>query len=242
MTTESILDRVTEQGAEADLGPAAAAPARTDAAEVVRLLRAAADALAAGEEAKAIALWTDAGRLHDLETLDHVIPEISGRGFFAFAKAGARKKLLRAARAALRQVTEVGAATLAAAIVGEIGGAEDARSLETLGRHPALTLHAATALANLDAMEGRMALLRLLHATSGEARVHVIDRLLAHARQPAVRTALLRDALPGLDGPSAREVAPDIAAACDAKGIAEDPKCAEDLRAAARQVLRAAAM
>ena len=137
-------------------------------------------------------------------------------------------------------MTEVSAAQLALAVVGELGGREDARSLETLGIHPRLTLHAATALANLDAWEGRLSLLRLLNQTNGDARVSVIDRLLPHTTQPAVRLALLRDALPGLDPICAREVAPDIAAACDARGVADDPKAADDLRRAARDVLRAA--
>src|SRR6185503_7909124 len=94
------------------------------------------------------------------------------------------------------------------------GTKDDVAALETLARHPAFTLHAATALSNLDHWTARAALLRLLTTTHGATRVIVIDRLLPHIRQPAIRLALVRDALVGLDAASAAEVAKDIAAMC----------------------------
>jgi hypothetical protein len=41
--------------------------------------------------------------------------------------------------------------------------------------------------------------------------VLVIDRLLPHVREPAVRLALVRDAFTGLDETHAREIAPAVA-------------------------------
>ena len=69
----------------------------------------------------------------------------------------------------------------------------------------------------------------------------VIDRLLPHVREPAVRLALVRDALVGLDAASAAEVAKDIAAMCTVQDCIDDPSAPEDLKAGARLVMAAAA-
>jgi len=209
-----------------------------DAAFVVSRLRAAA-ALPPEESARALAVWDEAGARHDPATIDAVLADLTAGGWVPFVGARGRKSLRLSARAALTGTRRRGTMELALAVLGAIGRKEDAEALETVGRHPAFTLHAATALSNLDHWQGRASLLRLLVATNGAERVVVIDRLLPHIREPAVRLALVRDALTGLAPEHAREVAPDIAAMLDVKSLAEDAKAPADIRAGARAVLAA---
>lgn len=228
--SEPILDRVRRSGASADV-PDEPSPETGDPAVVRRGIdRAAADPTAAG------AAYAEAAGACSIEALDETLSGMRGWRLF-----GRRGRYLEAARVALREATGTGAVRLAAAVVGELGEKEDAAALEALGVHPSLTLHAATALANLKHVEGRSALLRLLHGTSGAGRVVVIDRLLAFVGTPAVRLALVRDALTGLDDEFAREIAPAIAEWCDVRGAADDPSAGAEVRAGARRILELSA-
>jgi hypothetical protein len=236
--TPSLLDRLARfdvGGAAADV-PADPDPPAPDLARVVQALRRAAAAMP-GDEAAALAAFDDAGSLHDAEVLDAALREFARSRFLPPVFSGTRRRLAAAARVALRRTARPGTLRLAAACLGELGGAEDAAALEVVGRHPAFVLHGATALANLAAREGRASLLRLLHAHEGDARLVVIDRLLPHAAEPAVRLALVRDALVGLQDPLAREVAPDIARLCDVRAALDDERTPPDVRAGARRVL-----
>ncbi|MCG3136119.1 MAG: hypothetical protein HMLKMBBP_03947 [Planctomycetes bacterium] len=221
-----VLDLVREKGAYA-LFPGASDPATGDAART----RAALDRAAAHPERAADA-YSDAATTCTLEALDEVLA-----GFRGWRLIGRRGRHLAAARTALRTAPTAPAVRLAAAVVGELGEREDVADLETLAAHPELTLHCATALANLRSQDGRAALLRLLHRTAGAERIVVIDRLLAFVTLPAVRLALVRDALAGLDESSAREIAPAIAEACDVRSAAGDPSAGAEVRAGARRIL-----
>jgi hypothetical protein len=234
----SLYDALRRDGAAADLGPEPPEPAAS-AEDLVAALRRAAAALP--DERAALAAWDAAGALHRPETLDAAITELAAWRLFGFVRAGSKRRLLRAARLALRRTGDVGSLRLAAAFVGELGGAEDVESLEVLAAHPRLALHAVTALAVLRPWQARLALLRVLAGASGEHRILVIDRLLPHAGQAAVRLALVRDALGGLTPDEAREVAADIAAVCRCRELADDPSVTADVRAGARAVLGAAA-
>jgi hypothetical protein len=229
---QSILERVRAAGAAAVLPETGSEP--PDANAVVRLVH---EACAAKEPERALALWDEAGAQHDPAALDAALEKLAAGGWVPFVAASGRKRLREGARLALRSSSRLGTVELAAAILGSMGTKDDAADLETLARHPALTLHAVTALANLDHWQGRLALLRLLSTTNGAERVIVIDRLLPFIREPAVRLALVRDALVGLAPEHAAEVAADIAALCDVKGCVDDPKAGEDVKAGARLVL-----
>jgi hypothetical protein len=231
-----LVDRIRRDGASADV---ADEPRETpDAAFVAARLRAAA-ALPPEESARALAVWDEAGARHDPATIDAVLGELTAGGWVPFVGARGRKGLRLSARAAMAGTRRRGTLELAVAVLGAIGRKEDAEALEIVARHPAFTLHAATALSNLDHWQGRASLLRLLTQTNGAERVVVIDRLLPHLREPAVRLALVRDALTGLAPEHAREVAPDIAAMLDVRSLADNPKTPEDIRAGARAVLAA---
>lgn len=231
-----LLDRIRRDGAAADVPDD---PRETpDAAFVAARIRAAA-ALPPEESARALAVWDEAGARHDPATIDAVLGELTAGGWVPFVGARGKKGLRLSARAALERTQRRGTAELALAVIGAVGRKEDAEMLEVAARHPSLTLHAATALSNLDHWQGRASLLRLLTATNGAERVVVIDRLLPHVREPAVRLALVRDALTGLAPEHAREVAPDIAAMLDVKSLADDPRAPAELRAGARAVLAA---
>lgn len=232
-----LLDRVRAEGPSASIPePGRETP---DAAAVVARLRGALDARRA-DPVRALSLWDEAGRRHDPGSLDAALATLTAGGWVPFAGAASRKRLREGARDALARTAEPGTVELAAAVLGAAGTEEDADALEALARHPAFTLHAATALSNLAHWRGRAALLRLLSATDGASRVVVIDRLLAHVREPAVRLALVRDALRGLDPESAREVAGAIAESCAVRECLDDPAAPEDLKAGARLVLAAA--
>lgn len=233
----SLLERIERDGAAADIGadpePVAATPD-----ELIALLRSAASALP--DEAASLAAWDEAGVRHTPELLDAARSALTRFTFLSFLKAVPRRKLRDAARLALRTTRRAGSLRLAAAFVGELGDTPDVAALEAIARHPALTLHGATALANLIDWHGRLALLRLLVSTDGDQRVLVIDRLLPHAKQAAVRLALVRDAVPGLSEAHAADVAADIAAICRCKELADDPDVTADVRAGARAVIAAA--
>lgn len=237
----SLLDRL-ERG-DADAEPVGedgdAGESSASAEELTAAIVRAADALP--DEARALAAWDEAGALHRPETLDAALASLTGFRPFGFLKAGRKRRILRVARAALRRTSHPGALRLAVAFVGELGGAADVPALATVARHPRFALHAVTALTILRTLDARMAMLRLLAETDGEHRVLVIDRLLPHVRQPAVRLALVRDALTGLAAEHARDVAPAIAEACRCRELAEDAGIEPSIRDAARAVLAAAA-
>lgn len=211
-----------------------------DADAVVRFVRAAV-ALPPDADARIVAAWDAAGALHDPEALDRALLRLTAGGWVPLVGALNRRKLSDSARMALTVTTQPGTVELAVAILGATGTAADVETLEALARHPAFSLHAVTALSNLEPWQGRAALLRLLVTTDGDLRVNVIDRLLPHVREPAVRLALVRDALTGLDDAHAEEVAPDIAAMCDVKACLTDEKATPDVRAGAQNVLGHAA-
>jgi hypothetical protein len=233
---DALLDRI-----RADGGAAVVAPAERgtpDAAFVVGRIRTAM-ALPPEDAARIVAVWDEAGARHDPETLDAALTELTAGGWVPFVGAHGRRRLRESALAALAATQRAGTVELAAAVLGAAGKKEDAEILEALGHHPAFTLHAATALSNLAHWQGRAALLRLLTTTQGDSRVLVIDRLLPHVREPAVRLALVRDALTGLSPEHAREVAADIAALCTVQDCIDDPDAPADLKAGARAVLAA---
>ncbi len=231
---ESLLDLVRRDGA------AAAVPAdergAPDAKVVAERIRTAM-ALAPGDDDRVVAVWDEAGARHDPETLDAALTQLTAGGWVPFVGAHSRRGLRDSARIALAGTRQAGTVELAAAVLGAAGTKDDAEVLETLAQHPAFTLHAATALSNLAHWEGRASLLRLLRLDDGPSRVLVIDRLLPHVREAAVRLALVRDALVGLAPEHAREVATDIAVLCTVKDCIDDPGAPEDLKAGARLVL-----
>ena len=231
----SLLARIRAEGAAAVVP--AAERGTPDAKFVVGRIRTAM-ALAPKETARIVAVWDEAGARHDPETLDAALGELTAGGWVPFVGAYSRKGLRESARIALAGTELPGTVELAAAVLGAGGQKTDAEALEALARHPAFTLHAATALSNLDHWEGRASLLRLLVTTTGDQRVLVIDRLLPHIREPAVRLALVRDAVVGLSPEHAAEVAGDIAATCNVQDCVDDPRAPEDLKAGARLVLR----
>jgi hypothetical protein len=228
----SLLDRVRADGAAASIPdePRGA----TDAVFVVERLAAAA---AAREPERALALWDEAGERHDVAAIDVVLQRVTSGAWIPFFGVGRRRRLRDSARRAVASTTRSGTIELAAAVLGAVGTKDDVDVLETLARHPAFTLHAATALSNLAAWQGRAALLRLLTTTDGDERVTIIDRLLPHVREPAVRLALVRDALRGLAPEHAVQVAGDIAAMCTVQDCLDDPTAPADVKAGARLVL-----
>lgn len=224
-----MLERVREAGGSAELDAFEPRP------DVDELVAGVGQALSAADPEDALSAWDRAGLRHDPEVLDAALSRLTGG--LVSRLLGRRRRLVEGARFALVHSTSVGTVQLALALLGEAGGRRDAAVMQELGVHPRLTLHAATALGNLRDTAGVEALLRLLHVTDGEARVVVVDRLLAHTRLPAVRVALLRDALVGLDTELARELAPYVAEACAAEAVAADESRPEELRAGARNVL-----
>ncbi len=195
----------------------------------------------AEDSVEALAAWDRAGAFESPEALDEGLPQLlSGTGM-PFVGAGRRRRLRAGARAALERTREPGTARLAGAILGAVGERADVEALETLAVHPALTLHMVTALANLRHADGRLALLRLLSRTDGEARAVVIDRLLAFVHEPSVRLALVRDAFRGLDDATCRELAPAITSAMDVAGLAADEGAPAELREPAQRLMRLAA-
>jgi hypothetical protein len=233
---ESLLDRLLRDGSAVEVAPEDGS-AVSSAAELVAALRRAAAALP--DETASLAAWDEAGARHTPETIDAAREELTAFRFLGFLRATSRRRLLDAARLALRRTRHAGSLRLAAAFVGELGDEEDVEALTAVARHPALALHGTTALANLRPWRARLALLRLLAETTGEQRVLVIDRLLPHAGQPAVRLALVRDAVTGLSPEHAREVAADIAEICRCRELADDASVTADVRAGARAVLAA---
>jgi len=233
----SLYERIAQEGAAAKV-PAAEPAEYPDPRALAERLREAVAALP--DEARALGLFDQAGRLHDPATLDELLNRLRPSLVFPFAGAVRRRRLRDLARRALTGTREVGALELACAVLGAFGGPEDAPALEAVGRHPDVVLHAATALASLSHWQGRASLLRLLSVTEGDARVVVVDRLLPHTREPAVRLALVRDALQGLADEHAREVAADIAERCGVRHWIGDPAVPDDVRAAAERILRLA--
>lgn len=234
MDADGVLDRIRRDGAAADVPPGERG--RPDAKSVAERIRTAMS-LAPEDAARIVAVWDEAGARHDPESLDAALAQLTAGGWVPFVGAHSRRGLRDSARIALAGTRQAGTVELAAAVLGAAGTKEDAEVLETLARHPAFTLHAATALSNLAHWEGRASLLRLLRLGDGPSRVIVIDRLLPHVREAAVRLALVRDALVGLAPEHAREVATDIAALCTVKDCIDDPTAPDDLKAGARLVL-----
>jgi len=235
LTDGPILARVAAQGAAAEIeNEERDAP---DAAFVVAYIHKA--VRMAGP--MVVMAWDEAGGRHDPATIDAVLQRLTTGAWIPILGAFQRHLLRESARDALKGTHRAGTVELAAAVLGAVGTKEDVETLETLARHPAFTLHAATALSNLDHWRARAALLRLLSTTDGASRVIVIDRLLPHVREPAVRLALVRDALVGLAPEHAAEVAKDIAAMCTVQDCIDDPSAPQDLKRGARLVMEHAA-
>lgn len=234
-TDDRLLARVRRDGAAATV--AADERGAPDAGFVVGRIRAAL-ALPKDDAARIVAVWDEAGRRHDPGSLDEALAELTAGGWVPFVGAHSKRRLRESARTALEGTDRAGTVELATAVLGASGTKDDVAALEALARHPAFTLHAATALSNLDHWQARAALLRLMTTTAGATRVTVIDRLLPHVREPAIRLALVRDALVGLDDASAGQVAKDIAAMCTVQDCIDDPDAPEDLKAGARLVMR----
>ena len=233
-----LLERLVRQGALADCGPADDVAAG-DAQRLIAAVRRAIDLRDDAEQS--LAAWDEAGELHDPETLDEALGAVAPGLGVPFLAGMRRRRLRDAARAALSRTTRPGTLRLLAAMLGAVGGREDAPALESMAVHPAFTLHAATALANLGHWEGRASLLRVLTAVQGPERVLVIDRLLPHVREPAVRLALVRDGFTGLDEMHAREIAPAVVDALELEAWLDEPRTQEELREAARRILQLAA-
>jgi len=237
VSPEPLLTRLERDGADAPI--AAPEPNRNASVEgLVAAIRAAIDARA--DPSSAAEAWIRAGALHDPETLDQALATVAPVMGVPILAGVRRRRLRDSARDALRATPSVGALRLAAAVLGAVGASDDAAALETIAVHPALTLHGATALANLNHWEGRASLLRLLSRVGGAERVLVIDRLLPFVREPAVRLALVRDAFTGLDAEHAREVAPAVVDALDLAAWLDEPRTSDELRAAARRILELA--
>jgi len=229
-----LLDRLEAKGADAVLPePGDRAP---DVAQVVRLISEAVAAPPGSDEE--LRAWDDAGGRHEPEILDELIEKVLPSGLFG-RLSGARGRFRDSARRVVRLSERPGTLELAAALLGAAGDTSDVPCLEAMAVHPALALHASTALANVgnQSQAGRAALLRLLHTADGAARVLVIDRLFAFLWEPAVRIALVRDAVRGLDPEHARQVAGDIARICAVDTIVDDPDAPEEMREGARLLL-----
>lgn len=236
--TAPLLDRLARLGAEADCGPDVTAHA-PDATRLIAAMRRAVELREEPDEA--LAAWEEAGGLHDPETLDEALVAVTPGLGVPFLSGLRRRRLCEGARRALRATACPGTVRLLVAVLGAVGGREDAAVIETAAVHPAFTLHGATALANLSHWEGRAALLRLLSRVHGAERVVVIDRLLPFVREPAVRLALVRDAFQGLAEPHAREIAPAVVDALQLADWLAEPRTPPELRAAAERILALAA-
>jgi hypothetical protein len=238
VSTEPLIEQLRRVGPAVEIAAVEAfgeEPRSTGAAtELIAAIRA---AVGATDPTIAAEAWTRAGALHDPETLDEALAAVAPSIGVPILTGMRRRRLRDAARVALQTTTCVGTLRLVGAILGAVGESEDAAVLETVAAHPALTLHGATALANLSHWEGRAALLRLLSRVSGAERVLVIDRLLPFVREPAVRLALVRDGFTDLDDEHAREIAPAVAEALDLASWLDEPRTSDELREAARAVL-----
>ncbi len=239
MSTEPLLARLRRDGAAADgVAPYVAADDSGDGRDAGPLIAALRRAVEARDDcAAASAAWDEAGELHDPGTLDAALGALAPTMGLPFVTGMRRRRLREAARGALAETTRPGALRLAVAVIGAVGGREDAVDLELVAAHPAFTHHGATALANLAHREGRAALLRLLSRVGGAERVLVIDRLLPFVREPVVRLALVRDAFTGLGEEHAREIAPAVAETLGLRAWIDEPRTSEELRAAARRIL-----
>lgn len=240
MTEGSVARRVATEGAAAGLSEAAVGDAPT-AGEAAALLREA-SSRSLDDAAELLATWSRlgayAGGADRLEELDGLLSDgVPGGLLSGFSR---RKRRLRdQARRVLAQSGSPSAVRLAAAVLGATGDSRDVAVLEPLGVHPALTLHVVTALANLGLVvrDARLALLRLMHVLHGAERVLAIDRLLAFVGEPAVRLALVRDALRGLEPGHAHEVAGAIYTACNVEQGLRDVESSPELREGARLVM-----
>mgnify|MGYP001325406962 CR=1 FL=1 len=238
MSTRPLLDRLRDDGPGAALDETAPQGVARDApAGVDELVAAIQRAVAAPAESDGTSAWDAAGDAHDPETLDGALAVVAPSVTVPFLGGRRRRRLRDSARHALTRTARAGTLRLLVAILGAVGTQEDVPPLELVAAHPALTLHGATALANLQHWEGRAALLRLLSRTDGDARVVVIDRLLPFVREPAVRLALVRDAFRGLDDAHARAIAPAVADCVDLRAMLGDARTPDELRRCAEHVL-----
>jgi hypothetical protein len=241
VTALPVSKRVAADGAAADLSePAPLDPPTPE--EAAGLLRAAAAGVMT-DAADVDGAWNSAaacaGELDGLEALDSVLTQVVPGGLLS-GLSWKRRRLRDQARRAVAASPSARAVRLAVAVLGAAGDRHDLAALAALGAHPALTLHVATALANLglNLRDARLALLQLMHRTDGAGRVIVIDRLLMFVGEPTVRLALIRDALVGLAPEHAREVADAIYTSCNVEQGLRDPEASAELRAGARLVLQ----
>jgi len=242
MSDAPLLDRLSLHGADAEVALPDETPADAESGgrldELVAAMRRAVEMRE--DAANALAAWDEAGSLHDPETLDVALAAVTPGIGVPFLSGMRRRRLRDSARTAFRHTVRPGTLCLLAAVLGAVGGRDDVPAIESAAVHPAFTLHAATALANLSHWEGRAALLRLLSQVGGEERVLVIDRLLPFVREPAVRLALVRDAFTDLAEEHAREIAPAVADALTLEGWLDEPRTPDELKAAARRILELA--
>ncbi len=233
MSDRSVLERLRADGPGATLDDGG--HDSVGARELVSSIRAAVGAR--GEPRVELEAWDTAGRRHSPATLDEALGTVAP-ALGVPLLSGLRKRRLRESALRVLDVTcFVGTVQLLLAVLGATGRGYDAERIEEFALHPALALHAVTALASMSAWEGRAALLRLLSRTDGAERVVVIDRLLAFVREPVVRLALVREGFVGLADEHAREIAPAVV---DALGLADwltEERTPEDLRERARVII-----
>ncbi len=173
MSDAPLLERLSLHGADVEVALPDETPADAESGgrldELVAAMRRAVEMRE--DAANALAAWDEAGSLHDLETLDAALVAVTPGIGVPFLSGMRRRRLRDSARAAFRHTERPGTLCLLAAVLGAVGGRDDVPAIESAAVHPAFTLHAATALANLSHWEGRAALLRLLSQTHGEERV-----------------------------------------------------------------------
>jgi len=234
VSDEPLFVRIRRDGAAADVDPSGARISGS-AAALIAAIRAAVEAR--DDPIAADRAWSRAGALHDPEVLDQALAAVAPSLGVPILAGLRRRRLRDSARIALQTTRSLDTLCLVSAVLGAVGVREDAAALEIVAVHPNVTLHGATALANVSHWEGRAALLRLLSRVDGAERVLVIDCLLPFVREGAVRLALVRDAFTGLDEPHAAAIAPAVVDTLDLAAWLDEPRTSDDLREAARRIL-----
>jgi hypothetical protein len=237
---ESVLQAVRRDGARAvlDAGPRGdEGLASVSTERSVQCLEAACERGLSDEEM--LAQWAAAGAFGSFEALDALLADILPGGLFK-SFSGRRRRLRDGARQVLVQSSSVPAVKLGIAVLGAAGDRTDVPLLEELAVHPMLCHYGVTALANLGMSNraGTGALLRLLHKTASAERVIVIDRLLWFVKEPAVRFALVRDGLRGMEPADAREVADAIYDSCRVEQGLDDEASPPEVREGCALILK----
>jgi len=233
---KSVLEAVRRDGASAGLPHDAGRPPVSTERSVQCLEAACARGLSEGE---VLAQWAEAGAFDSFEALDAVLAAILPGGLFK-SFSGRRRRLRDGARMVLVESASVSAVKLGIAVLGAAGDRTDVPLLEELAVHTTLCHYGVTALANLGMSNraGTGALLRLLHKTASAERVIVIDRLLWFVKEPAVRFALVRDGLRGMEPDDAREVADAIYDSCRVEQGMDDEAASPEVREGCALILQ----